>query len=107
MIKPAADKAGDWAEPWTLVWNYIGMTNVECRMMDSLRSVFLNRQNTLFDVRCWTFNVRRLLVSFLWSDWSLAASGCRSYETKLKYMDLDSYIRMNHEPHEKHENEKW
>ncbi|CAB1067567.1 hypothetical protein D1AOALGA4SA_56 [Olavius algarvensis Delta 1 endosymbiont] len=24
-------------------------------MMDSLRSVYLNRQNTLFDVRCSTF----------------------------------------------------
>ncbi|CAB1075927.1 hypothetical protein D1AOALGA4SA_3730 [Olavius algarvensis Delta 1 endosymbiont] len=25
-------------------------------MMESLRSVVLNRQNTLFDVRCWAFD---------------------------------------------------
>ncbi|CAB1078486.1 hypothetical protein D1AOALGA4SA_6225 [Olavius algarvensis Delta 1 endosymbiont] len=29
------------------------------------RSVFLNRQKSLFDVRCWTFDVRRSLVSFV------------------------------------------
>ncbi|CAB1085691.1 hypothetical protein D1AOALGA4SA_13175 [Olavius algarvensis Delta 1 endosymbiont] len=34
-------------------------------MMESLRSVVLNRKNTLFDVRCWTFDVRRSLVSFI------------------------------------------
>ncbi|CAB1081063.1 hypothetical protein D1AOALGA4SA_8723 [Olavius algarvensis Delta 1 endosymbiont] len=34
-------------------------------MMESLRSVVLNRQNTLFDVRFWAFDVRRSLVSFL------------------------------------------
>ncbi|CAB1078254.1 hypothetical protein D1AOALGA4SA_6009 [Olavius algarvensis Delta 1 endosymbiont] len=43
--------------------------------MVSLRSVVLNRQYTLFDVRCWTFDVRRSLVSFFRSDWTLAARG--------------------------------
>ncbi|CAB1084125.1 hypothetical protein D1AOALGA4SA_11658 [Olavius algarvensis Delta 1 endosymbiont] len=38
------------------------MTNVECRMSnDGFASLsrFKNRQNTLFDVRCWAFDVRR------------------------------------------------
>ncbi|CAB1076452.1 hypothetical protein D1AOALGA4SA_4248 [Olavius algarvensis Delta 1 endosymbiont] len=46
------------------------MTNVECRLTnDGIASLSLfkqtvrqkthDRQNTLFDVRCWTFDVRR------------------------------------------------
>jgi hypothetical protein len=31
----------------------------------ALLSLFLNRQNALFDVRCWAFDVRCSLVSFL------------------------------------------
>ncbi|CAB1077375.1 hypothetical protein D1AOALGA4SA_5164 [Olavius algarvensis Delta 1 endosymbiont] len=42
------------------------MTNVECRLTnDGIASLSrLNRQNTLFEVRCSTFDVRRSLVSF-------------------------------------------
>ena len=44
---------------------------------------FLNGQNTLFDVRCWTFDVRRSSVSFsIWLD--ARGQRRRSYETTME-----------------------
>jgi len=59
-------------------------------MLESLRSVDLkwtvrqkthDRQNALFDVRCWTFDVQRSLVSFAWSDRLSFSRRLRSCET--------------------------
>ncbi|CAB1068692.1 hypothetical protein D1AOALGA4SA_428 [Olavius algarvensis Delta 1 endosymbiont] len=52
-------------------------------MVESLRSVVLNRQNTLFDVRCWTFDVRRWTHLSFFSLIRLSFFGRRprSYET--------------------------
>ena len=42
------------------------ISNIECRRVVSLRSVFFKMDRIhLFDVRCWTFDVRCSLVSFL------------------------------------------
>ncbi len=80
------------------------MSNVECRRVESLRSVFIlngpfdteahDRQNTLFDVRCWTFDVRCSLVSFSIRLAAFQASGWADSPTLLALRLVPSTCRV-------------
>ena len=91
----------------SLVWNYIKsepqnrrISNIECRRVVSLRSVFLKMDRIhLFDVRCWTFDVRCSLVSSsIWPAVFWPAAGLNAEPGTFEpssYLCTDHYLHVN------------